>query len=329
MFKAFKEKLKSWVGKSKKEVEEKAEPTTEKPEKEELKKQIKPSIIKKVKEKFTYKISEESFEDIFSNLELLLLENNTALETVENIKKQLKDKLVGKEIKKPELEKEIRTALKQAIENILIEPDDILSLVKEKQPFVFVFFGVNGSGKTTTIAKFANLLLKNNISCVFAASDTFRAASIEQLQEHAKKLKVKMIKHDYEADPAAVAFDAIKHAQAHRIKAVLIDTAGRMHTKDNLLNEMKKICKVTNPDFKIFVAESIAGNDAIQQAKNFNETIGIDASILTKADVDEKGGTAISVSYITKRPILYLGVGQSYNDLELFNPKKFIEKLGL
>lgn len=297
-------------------------------EKEEGKKE-KPSIFKRLKEKFSYKLSEEDFENIFENLELLLLENNVALEATEAIKKQLKEQLLGKEIKKENLEQEIKQALKKAIENVLIEPDDILSLVKMKQPFVIVFFGVNGTGKTTTIAKVAHLLLKNKISCVLAASDTFRAASIEQLQEHASKLNVKLIKHDYGADPAAVAFDAIKHAKAHDIQVVLIDTAGRMHTKENLLSEMEKICRVTNPDLKIFVAESIAGNDAIQQAKNFDEIIGIDASILTKADVDEKGGTAISISYITKKPILYLGTGQCYEDLELFDKEKFIRQLGL
>jgi len=361
MFEFFKKKLKSWIGKSKEEIEEKAEvKEEEKPEikkieeeVEEIEKEVeevegekielisreaptieelgkeKTSIFKKIKGKFSYKLSEEDFENIFEKLELLLLENNVALEATESIKEQLKEELLEKEIKKENLEQEIKQALKKAIENILIEPDDILSLVKEKQPFVIVFFGINGTGKTTTIAKLANFFKQNNISCVLAASDTFRAASIEQLQEHSSKLNIKLIKHDYGADPAAVAFDAIKHAKAHNIQVVLIDTAGRMHTKENLLNEMEKICRVTDPDLKIFVAESIAGNDAIQQAKNFDESIGIDGSILTKADVDEKGGTAISISYVTKKPILYLGMGQNYEDLELFNKEKFIEKLGL
>jgi len=354
MFKFFKEKIKAWVGKSKKEIEEKAEEEpkekkVEKKKKEKRKKEeeIEPvertaptieeletekkkeSIFKKLKTKFSYKLSEQDFEKIFENLELLLLENNVALEAVEKIKQELKEQLLDKEIKKEKLEDEITEALKKAIENLLLEPDDLLSLVKEKQPFVIVFFGINGTGKTTTVAKVANLFLKHNISCVLAAADTFRAASIEQLEQHASKLNVKMIKHDYGADPAAVAFDAIKHAKAHNIQVVLIDTAGRMHTQSNLLSEMEKICRIADPDMKIFVAESIAGNDAIQQAKKFNETVGIDSSILTKADVDEKGGTAISISYVTKKPIQYLGTGQKYSDLELFNPKKFIEELGL
>ncbi len=162
-----------------------------------------------------------------------------------------------------------------------------------------------------------------------AAADTFRAASIEQIQIHADKLKVPLIKQDYHSDPSAVGFDAIKYAEKHKINAVLIDTAGRMHTKTNLLAEMEKICRVTNPDLKIFVAESIAGNDATEQSKTFNEIVGIDGSILTKADIDEKGGTIISVSYATKKPIFYLGTGQNYNDLKLFNKEDYIKSLGL
>ncbi len=296
---------------------------------EEMEKEKKQTLFKKLKQKFSYKLSEEDFESIFDELEFMLLENNVALEATEAIKKELKEELVGKEVKKEDLEEEIKNSLKKAIESILIEPDDIISLIKEKKPFVIVFFGINGTGKTTTIAKVANLLKKNNLSCVLAASDTFRAASIEQIQHHADKLNLKVIKHDYGADPAAVGYDAIKHAKAHDIDVVLIDTAGRMHTSGNLLKEMEKICRVTGPDLKIFVAESIAGNDAIQQAKNFNEMIGIDGSILTKADVDEKGGTAISVSYVTKRPILFLGTGQEYDKIEVFNKEKFIEQLGL
>ncbi len=220
------------------------------------------------------------------------------------------------------------------MEKILIEPDDPMDIIKQikeqqKGPFKILFFGINGVGKTTSIARLAYLLSKENISCVFAASDTFRAASIEQLKEHADKLNIKVIHQDYGADPSAVAFDAIKYAQSHNIDVVLIDTAGRMHTQENLLKQMEKICRVSDPDLKIFVAESIAGNDSVEQAKSFNEMIGIDGSILTKADIDEKGGSIISISYITKKPIFYLGIGQNYEDLKLFNKPEFIKNLGL
>ncbi|MBI2630295.1 signal recognition particle-docking protein FtsY [Candidatus Pacearchaeota archaeon] len=284
----------------------------------------------RIKNKFNFRISEEDFEEIFSDLEFSLLENNVSIEVEEKIKEILKKELVGKEIKKLELEESIKSALKKSVESILIEPFDLVQKIKEKQgTFVILFFGINGSGKTTTIAKLANLLNKNKISSVLAAGDTFRAASIEQLTEHAKKLKIEIIKSQYNADPASVAFDAIKHANSRNIKVVLIDTAGRMHTKENLMKEMQKISRVSKADMKIFIAESITGSDAIEQAKAFNEAVGIDGVILSKVDVDEKGGTALSLSYMIKKPILYLGIGQNYEDLEKFDKEKIIKNLGL
>lgn len=290
----------------------------------------KKSFFQKVKSSFTYKISENEFNEIFDDLEFLLLENNVALEVVEDIRSKLSEKLIGKEIKKQDLEEQISTELKNTLNEILIEPDNPLEIIKISQkPFTILFFGINGTGKTTSIAKVTNFLKQAGFSVVLAAGDTFRAASIEQLEQHAERLKVSVIKQNYGADPAAVGFDAIKYAKNHKIDVVLIDTAGRMHTKSNLIEEMKKIERVTKPDLKIFVAESIAGNDAVEQAKTFNKAIEIDGAILSKADIDEKGGTIISVSHATGKPIFYLGVGQEYNDLELFNKQKFIESLGL
>ena len=313
--------------------EKKQELEEEIKEVEEKSEQGKKSFFSKVKSSFAYKITSEEFEEIFEGLEMLLLENNVALEVVEDIKKKLSEKLINKEINKKELENEIKKELKNSLNEILIEPDDPLEIIKLKansgEPFVILFFGINGTGKTTSIAKLADLLQKNNLSVCLAAADTFRAASIEQIQIHADKLKVPLIKHDYGSDPSAVGFDAIKYAKAHKINVVLIDTAGRMHTKTNLLAEMEKIVRVTNPDLKIFVAESIAGNDATEQAKSFHDMIEVDGSILSKADIDEKGGTIISVSHATHKPIFYLGTGQEYKDLELFDKKKFIEQLGL
>jgi fused signal recognition particle receptor len=162
-----------------------------------------------------------------------------------------------------------------------------------------------------------------------AAADTFRAAAIDQLQLHADKLGIKLIRHDYGSDPAAVAFDAIKHAEASKKDVVLIDTAGRLHSNTNLMDEMKKIMRVAKPDLKLFVGESITGNDCTEQAKQFDQAVGIDGIILAKADVDEKGGAAISVSYVTKKPIFYLGVGQEYPDLQQFDKDKLIASIGL
>jgi len=306
----------------------------EEEEKEELKEEgeieKKPGFFSRLFAGRKFKVTDEYFEEIFSSLELILLENNVALQAVENIKEKLKKELIGKEIDKDKLEEDIRNSLKRSIEEMLKEPFDLIEKIKEKQgTYVIVLFGINGSGKTTTLAKLANLFQKNKLSCVLAAADTFRAASIEQLQEHGKRLGVEVIKSQYNADPASVAFDAIKHAQAKAIKVVLIDTAGRMHTKDSLMKEMEKIVRVSKPDMKIFIGESITGNDATEQAKIFNEVVGIDGIILSKADVDDKPGAVLSVSYITGKPILYLGIGQSYSDLEKFDKKKIIERLGL
>jgi fused signal recognition particle receptor len=296
---------------------------------EELPKEKK-SLFSKMKSSLAYKITEDEFNGIFDDLELLLLDNNVALEAVDDIREGLKDRLVGREIKKNELETEIKRELKKSIEEVLIEPDNPLDFIKiADKPFKILFFGINGTGKTTSVAKITNYLKKSGFSVVLAAGDTFRAASIEQISEHAKKLEVPLIKQDYGADPAAVGYDAVKYAEKHNIDFVLIDTAGRMHTKSNLMAEMEKIVRVVNPDLKIFVGESVAGNDAVEQAKVFHETVDIDGIILSKADIDDKGGTVISVSHATGKPVFYLGTGQGYDDLELFNKQKFIESLGL
>jgi fused signal recognition particle receptor len=314
-------------------VKKKKEPIKEAEEKsiKEEKIEEKQTFFSKLKSRFIYKITENDFNNLFDDLEMLLLENNVALLVVEDMKDILKEKLIGKEIKKESLESEIKKELKEALNEMLIDPIDPLDLIKLKKekPFVMLFFGINGTGKTTSIAKIANSLKTKHHTVVLAAGDTFRAASIEQISEHAKKLNVPLIKHDYGSDPAAVGFDAIKYAKSHGIDVVLIDTAGRMHTKTNLISEMEKIVRVTKPDLKLFVAESIAGNDATEQASTFHEAINIDGSILSKADIDEKGGTIISISHITKRPIFYLGTGQKYEDLKLFNKNEYIKSLGL
>ncbi len=306
-------------------VEAKAPTVEEAPAVEEKK-----GFFAKIGEAITTKrISEKQFDEMFWDLELALLENNAAVEVIEKIKSDLKSGLVEKPIPRTKVGETIAGSLRKSITDLFpVEPPDLLKLVKKKKPYVICFVGVNGSGKTTTIAKVAHLLKQNGYSVVLAAADTFRAAAIDQLQLHADRLGVKLIRHDYGSDPAAVAFDAIKHAQAAGKDVVLIDTAGRLHSNTNLMDEMKKIMRVAKPDLKLFVGESITGNDCIEQARQFDEAVGIDGIILAKADVDEKGGAAISVSYITKKPILYLGVGQEYPDLQQFDKDKLIASMG-
>src|SRR3989344_59531 len=279
----------------------------------------------------TSTLTQEQFDSIFPELEMTLLENNVALQVVDKIHSELSKDLIGIEIKKSKVEETILNSLKETISNILIEPPNLLEQIKKKLsgPFTIIFVGINGSGKTTTIAKFAYLLKQNKISCVLAAADTFRAASIEQLKIHAQKLSLPIIAHQYGADPASVAFDAKKYAEAHNIQVVLIDTAGRMYTKTNLIKEMEKIVRISSPDLKLFIGESITGNDVVEQAKTFNEAISIDGIILSKADVDEKAGAILSVSQVTNKPIYFLGVGQNYSNLQPFKKSSVLKNLGL
>ena len=357
MFKFLKEKLKSWVKKAEEPEKPIENPTkiSAKPEKksnkgkkvkiiekpQESKKEIKQKErieepIEEPKEKqktgfsfFKKRITSEKFEELFGELNMILLQNNVALEVVDKIKLSLENKLLGQN----QSNTNIQQSLKESIEETLTNPPDFIMEIKKtlavKQPFVIAFVGINGSGKTTTIAKIANLLKSKKMTCCVAAADTFRAASIEQLQKHADNIKIPIIKKDYGSDPASVGFDAIQYAKKHHLDIVLIDTAGRMNTKDSLMREMEKIVRVTKPDMTVFVGESITGNDATEQAKAFNETTNLTGIILSKADVDEKGGTAISVSYITKKPILFLGTGQSYEDLEVFDKERILKSLGL
>lgn len=286
-----------------------------------------------IKEKIvTKKIDEKQFDEMFWDLELAMLESNVAVEVIDKIKSDLKKEIIDVPIKKSEIENVIIRSLKRSINGLFDVPEiDLIKNAREKKekPYVVIFVGVNGAGKTTTIAKVARLLLDNKLSCVLVAADTWRAASIEQLEHHGKNLGVKVVKHNYGSDPAAVAYDGIAMAKARGIDVVLIDTAGRQHSNTNLIAEMEKIVRVTKPDLKLFIGESITGNDCVEQMKKFNESIKIDGAILSKADIDEKGGAAISISYVSRKPILYLGIGQGLTDLEPFDKDKIIKSIGL
>jgi fused signal recognition particle receptor len=313
--------------------EEPGEPDREQPAKETTSEpeEDKPGFLKKLTRRVqTVSISEQRFEELFWELEVVLLENSVAVEVIEKIKEDLKKKLVEQPVPRGAIQAKIVDALQGSISDLFsTEALDLIEAVKQKKPYVICFVGVNGSGKTTTIAKVAHLLKTNGLGVVMAAADTFRAAAIDQLQLHADKLAIRMIRHDYGSDAAAVAFDAIKHAESKGMDAVLIDTAGRLHSNTNLMDELKKVVRVAKPDMTIFVGESITGNDCVEQAKLFQEAVDIDAIILSKADIDEKGGAAISISHVTGKPILYIGTGQGYSDLTKFDRNVVIENLGL
>lgn len=264
------------------------------------------------------------------DLEMALLESDVALPVAETIVGSIKDDLVGKKKKIRAdtgeiVEDTLRKALHQVLSENLFDVD--LFIRDADKPVKIVFVGVNGTGKTTSIAKVARYLKDRGYSVVLAAGDTFRAGAVEQIEVHANNLEMKLVKHKDGKDPAAVIFDAVEYARAHHKDVVLADTAGRLHTNVNLMDQMKKIVRVVKPDLLIFVDEAIAGNDAVERARLFNEAVPIDGTILTKTDADAKGGAAISISHVTGKPVLFLGVGQNYPDLVKFEPEWLLERL--
>jgi len=297
-------------------------------------------LFERLKENFTSVLEKfsktelkgEKVDQILQDFKFSLLKNDVALPVAEKICDDLKKSVEGVEVDRfkdprPVIEKALRSTLTDILRTE--KAVDLMKLAaekkREKTPFVIVFFGINGTGKTTSIAKVAKLLLNKGYSVVLACSDTYRAGSIEQLEEHAKRLGVRMIKHDYGADAAAVAFDAVAHAKAHDINAVLIDTAGRMETDKNLMMELAKIKRVIRPDLSILVVDALTGNDAVAQAEEFDKAVGIDAAIVTKVDADAKGGACLSVSYVTGKPIIFVGNGQRYEDMIRFEPEKLVD----
>ena len=271
---------------------------------------------------------------ILSDFKMNLIENDVAVPVAEHVCEEMEKRLEGLQVKRLEDKKKlVMQNLQKVLLGILSTSDhiDLWTMIEKKrkarEPFVIAFVGINGTGKTTTIAKVARMLMKKGYSVVLSCSDTYRAGSIEQLEEHGKRLGIRMIRHTYGADPAAVAYDAISHAKAHGIDVVLIDTAGRIQTDRNLMNELAKVKRVITPDLTVLTVDALTGNDAVMQAEEFHKTVGIDATILTKVDADVKGGSALSVTYVTKKPIIFIGTGQTYEDLELFNPERFTQMI--
>ncbi|MBN1683415.1 signal recognition particle-docking protein FtsY [Candidatus Bathyarchaeota archaeon] len=279
-------------------------------------------------------LSEKDLDPLIWDLQIQLISNDVSVQVAEKICEELKNRLIGQEAPRfGDKSSTVKKALKESIEAVMMNKNqiDLLNMISESkkktETFVIMFVGINGTGKTTTIAKFTKLLMKNGYTVVIASADTYRAGAIEQLEEHANRLDVKLIKHQYGSDAAAVGFDAVQHAKAKGIDVVLIDTAGRMQTNRNLMDELIKIKRVVKPNLTIMILDSLIGNDATEQALTFNASVGFDAAILTKVDADAKGGSSLSVSYLTDKPIIYIGVGQGYDDLQPFNSHWFAEKL--
>ena len=279
---------------------------------------------------FAKKVNEKEMDEFLWELELALMEADVALPVVEEIKDGVRANLVGKKYSRGHtLEEIVELSLKDAVHSVLKlnEFDFDEWFTQQEKPVPIMFVGINGTGKTTAIAKIANRLMKSDKTIVLAAGDTFRAGAIEQLTIHADKLGCKIVKHSQDADPAAVAYDAIEHARSKKKDCILIDTAGRMQTNSNLIDEMKKIVRVAKPALKIFVGDSLAGNDAVEQAKAFDAAIGIDAIILTKIDADSKGGAALSIAHTIGKPIAFVCNGQEYDDIIKFDSEWMLNRL--
>jgi len=276
-------------------------------------------------------LKDNDIDDILFQLEIALMESDVATEVIDSIKSDLKAKIIGSKVNKQEIENFVKQSLIENISNLFDAAgtvdiiQEILSKKNSTEPYIILFLGINGTGKTTTLAKLAYLLEQAKISLVVAASDTFRAGAIEQLREHTNNLNLKLVAQNYGSDPAAVARDAVLYAKSHKIDCVLIDTAGRMQTSKNLMDQIEKISNVVKPDLKIFVGDSLAGNDTVNQAREFYARLKFNCAILTKSDADARGGAALSIVKVTSSPVVYVGVGQEYEDLKPFDKNIFLE----
>ena len=291
------------------------------------------SLISKIKGIFTSKIklTEGDLNPAIEELRMNLIDSDVAYETSDKICRKIFERLKDKEINKNEIDKFVNKEIKETLLEILNKNELNMKFTEwaktKTKPVKIVFFGINGTGKTTTIAKFGKFLLNNNKSVVFAAGDTFRAGAIEQISIHGERLGIKVIKQEKRGtDAAAIIYDAVEYAKAHYIDFVFADTAGRMQTNKDLMNEMKKVVKVMKPDLKVFVADALTGNDAVEQAREFNEAVGIDAVIIAKMDA-AKGGCVLSIAHTIQKPIIFMGIGQNYDDIRDFDAKWFVDEM--
>ena len=276
------------------------------------------------------KLRDSVLDEILSELEMGLLQADVALPVVEELTKGVREFLTGKKVDRSfKLGEAVELAFRSAVMGVLSGQAFSLGEISRSKepPLVMMFVGINGTGKTTAIAKLAHRLQVRGHGCVLAAGDTFRAGAIEQLSLHSEKLGCKVIRHQAGSDPAAVAYDAVEHAKARKKEFVLIDTAGRMQTNKNLMDEMRKIKRVAKPDVIFFVGDSLAGSDAVEQAQRFDEAVGIDAVILTKIDADAKGGAALSIAKTIGKPIAYVSYGQEYDEFRRFDAEWMLARI--
>ncbi|WP_414838220.1 zeta toxin family protein [Candidatus Nanosalina sp. VS9-1] len=271
-------------------------------------------------------LDEDTLEPLLEDFRLKLLKNNVSLDVAEDIEKGLKDNLIDTKVKRGKVEEKVEEAFREKLEELLDDTFNFEEALEEaSEPPVVFMIGFNGSGKTTTAAKLADYLQEDlGEEVVLGAGDTFRAASIEQLEEHGNNLGVKVVSHEYESDPAAVAYDAVEHADKHG-KVAIVDTAGRSHSDRNLMDELQKMIDVNEPDITFLVVDALAGNDILEQAEAYEGMF--DAIIATKMDIDEKGGGIVSISQRSGKPVAFLGTGQDYNELEDFNKEEFIDRI--
>jgi fused signal recognition particle receptor len=275
-------------------------------------------------------IEEEDLEEPLWNLEMALLESDVEMSVAEQILDSVRESMLGESRKQVETTGElVESALHDALLDVIAvgQFDFEQRIAEADKPVTIVFTGVNGVGKTTSIAKLSEWLADRGYSSVLANGDTYRAGANEQIREHADRLGRDLISHDQGGDPAAVIYDGVEYAEANDVDVVLGDTAGRLHTSDDLMAQLEKIDRVVDPDMTLFVDEAVAGQDAVNRAKEFDDAAAIDGAILTKADADSSGGAAISVAYVTGKPILFLGTGQGYDDITLFDPEDLVESL--
>ncbi len=275
-------------------------------------------------------ITEDELEAPLEQLELELLSGDVEMGVAREITERIREQLVGDTRKQVESgEQVIERAIGDALREVIsVGQFDFEARIEAgEKPIVIVFTGVNGVGKTTSIAKLSRWLEARGYSSVIANGDTYRAGANEQIEEHAEALGTKIITHQQGGDPAAVIYDAVEYAEANGIDVVLGDTAGRLHTSNDLMAQLEKIDRVVDPDMTLFVDEAVAGQDATNRAREFNVAAEIDGAVLTKADADSQGGAAISIAHVTGKPILFLGTGQGYDDLERFDPDEIVNRL--